>query len=108
MLIKSVPRRAQKRHVCFGCGCDIEPDRVYSEASLLCGGKMSKYKMHIDCLAVFVEWAEQAEFLGAAMSRMPDPPVLFFFGTSGMDAKRGCYPHVICRMELTMNRTSCS
>jgi len=102
LLLKQTIRRANKFHDCAGCGMSIEFDRLYVEASLHHAGKVSKHKMHADCLVLFVEWTEEAEFMSVPVS-IKQPMLAQFVEYRDVNRKRGLYPHAVCSIERTLS-----
>ena len=95
-------RIARKRHLCFHCGRDIPPGSRY-------GFQTCKYdhvytlSWHEDCDALSTEclrlygYDYEDEGYPGLRERWCDSGEYF----QELDAWRGFYPHVICRMELT-------
>jgi hypothetical protein len=96
LLTDSAPK-ARKHHRCDDCGGWIAPGEVYRLSKIQDDGTVYPWRQHLDCFAMAhdVDVAEGNWCEGGRPPLCQDEGVL-----EELDSWRGCYPHVVCRIEL--------
>lgn len=100
---------AKKRHRCEHCRGDILPGARYIRAVGVHDGQFYAGKLHLDCNAM---WNEAYRIYADYSEGMPWDLLEAICGDEGrqyqlaeLNTWRGQYPHVVCRLELRMQKS---
>ncbi len=96
--------RARKHHRCYHCGKMIAPGTVHDRATLRYD-HVYTLRSHLDCQAAADDYVSH----GYAPDYDDGVPPLYEMIENGdgqydLDAMRGHWPHVVCRIELGWQR----
>jgi hypothetical protein len=99
----AVPTKAAKPHRCLCCESTIPKGWVYARCAGVWDGDFFSYPAHADCRAIYSDLRDE---LGAdEMSAHLTQELSEYHYTEAqgtLDALRGRYPHVVCRIEFTL------
>ena len=100
-LLSEATPRAAKPHRCYDCGAMIPKGERHYVSACLNDGTAYSIRSHIDCRGAALEYSSHGYD--------PDyydgiPPLYEMIADGGnqydLDAMRGHWPHVVCRIEL--------
>jgi hypothetical protein len=99
-VISEGTRRARVSHKCFHCYRLIGPGETYGYQTCKYDGVYT-LRWHLDCEAMAEEYRDPSFYADEGWGPLRDDLQASGQYQEDLDAFRGSYPHVVCRMELT-------
>ncbi len=99
--LSETQRRAARVHFCYDCGRAIPKGALHFAGTYIADGRAYTLRMHTDCREAALDYISHGY--------EPDyydgiPPLREMIwngdGQRDLDAMRGLWPHVVCRIEL--------